>query len=263
MDRVERSGRRIAGEGGFAHRRQSRRRRATKAGPARGGADADCRSAPQRCAGGRARLVPGTGLEPASQLRRRIFVTLLLSKPAPRGAVRALDYAFAVVRTRFDRVNLRRPRLVSTPFPPQPPRLSRDLARRCLGASRARGFAEFEGFCTGRFRPGTQSFKSAMFTNFITPARAERILPPVGPSNALSPAAAARRVRAPDARWRSRRAVGTDAGWRSSPRLAYASTMRPARGATRGRAPGPSLPLRPNTVCDGRPRPCRHVCLPD
>ncbi len=26
-------------------------------------------------------LVPGTGLEPASQLRRRIFVTLLLSKP--------------------------------------------------------------------------------------------------------------------------------------------------------------------------------------
>lgn len=29
-------------------------------------------------------LVPGTGLEPASQLRRRIFVTLLLSKPASR-----------------------------------------------------------------------------------------------------------------------------------------------------------------------------------
>ncbi|ARK51323.1 hypothetical protein DF122_23515 [Burkholderia pseudomallei] len=109
MDRVERSGRRIAGEGGFAHRRQSSRRRATKAGLARGGADADCRSAPQRRACGRARLVPGTGLEPASQLRRRIFVTLLLSKPAPRGAVRALDYAFAVVRTRFDRVNLRRP----------------------------------------------------------------------------------------------------------------------------------------------------------
>ncbi|CAG9234638.1 hypothetical protein BVI434_960007 [Burkholderia vietnamiensis] len=38
-------------------------------------------------------------------------------------------------------------------------------------ASRIRGFAEFEGFCTGRFRPGTQSFKSAMFTNFITPAK--------------------------------------------------------------------------------------------
>lgn len=46
-------------------------------------------------------LVPGTGLEPASQLRRRIFVTLLLSKPAPCDAVRALDYAFAVVRTRL------------------------------------------------------------------------------------------------------------------------------------------------------------------
>lgn len=28
----------------------------------------------------------------------------------------------------------------------------------------------------------------------------------------------------------SERTVGTDAGWRSSPRLAYASTMRPARG---------------------------------
>ncbi|OXI62919.1 hypothetical protein CFB47_06595 [Burkholderia sp. AU27893] len=44
------------------------------------------------------------------------------------------------------------------------------MARRCLDA-RIRGFAEFEGFCTDRFRPGTQSFKSAMFTNFITPAR--------------------------------------------------------------------------------------------
>ena len=33
-----------------------------------------------------------------------------------------------------------------------------------------RGFTEFEGFCTDRFRPGTQSFKSAMFTNFITRA---------------------------------------------------------------------------------------------
>ncbi|CAG9266565.1 conserved hypothetical protein [Paraburkholderia caribensis] len=48
------------------------------------------------------------------------------------------------------------------------------LARRCLVAPREsrafRGFAEFEGFCTGRFRLGTQCFKSAMFTNFITPA---------------------------------------------------------------------------------------------
>ncbi|RQZ23477.1 hypothetical protein DIE14_25500 [Burkholderia sp. Bp9017] len=44
------------------------------------------------------------------------------------------------------------------------------MARRCLDA-RIRGFTEFEGFCTGRFRPGTQSFKSAMFTNFITPAK--------------------------------------------------------------------------------------------
>ena len=48
--------------------------------------------------------------------------------------------------------------------------MPRGLARRCLDA-RIRGFAEFEGFCTDRFRPGTQSFKSAMFTNFITPAR--------------------------------------------------------------------------------------------
>lgn len=58
------------------------------------------------------------------------------------------------------------PRLVSTPSS----RMPRGLARRCLDA-RIRGFAEFEGFCTDRFRPGTQSFKSAMFTNFITPAR--------------------------------------------------------------------------------------------
>ncbi|WP_156789224.1 MULTISPECIES: hypothetical protein [Burkholderia] len=47
-------------------------------------------------------LVPGTGLEPASRLRRRIFVTPLLSKPARRDAraVRALDYAFAIARMR-------------------------------------------------------------------------------------------------------------------------------------------------------------------
>ncbi|RQZ17332.1 hypothetical protein DIE15_12445 [Burkholderia sp. Bp9031] len=46
------------------------------------------------------------------------------------------------------------------------------MARRCLDAhAHIRGFAEFEGFCTDRFRPGTQSFKSAMFTNFITPAK--------------------------------------------------------------------------------------------
>lgn len=74
-------------------------------------------------------------------------------------------------------VTLGAPRLVSTPSPRAACALASGLARRCLGASRARGFAEFEGFCTGRFRPGTQSFKSAMFTNFITPARAERILP--------------------------------------------------------------------------------------
>lgn len=113
-------------------------------------------------------LVPGTGLEPASQLRRRIFVTLLLSKPASRArTVRALDYAFTVARGR-DRCPcaLGAPRLVSTPSS----RMPRGLARRCLDAH-IRGFAEFEGFCTDRFRPGTQSFKSAMFTNFITPAR--------------------------------------------------------------------------------------------
>lgn len=123
-------------------------------------------------------VVPGTGLEPASQLRRRIFVTLLLSKPAPRGAVRALDYAFAIAHEPCCRsCALGAPRLVSTPSPPPLLLPLRGLARRCLGASRARGFAEFEGFCTGRFRPGTQSFKSAMFTNFITPARADAILP--------------------------------------------------------------------------------------
>jgi hypothetical protein len=113
-------------------------------------------------------MVPGTGLEPASQLRRRIFVTLLLSKPASRvRTVRALDYAFAIAHGRACcPCALGAPRLVSTPSS----RMPRGLARRCLDA-RIRGFAEFEGFCTDRFRSGTQSFKSAMFTNFITPAR--------------------------------------------------------------------------------------------
>lgn len=89
------------------------------------------------------------------------------SRRRERDAVRALDYAFAVARGR-DRCPcaLGAPRLVSTPSSREP----RGLARRCLDA-RIRGFAEFEGFCTDRFRPGTQSFKSAMFTNFITPAR--------------------------------------------------------------------------------------------
>lgn len=79
-------------------------------------------------------MVPGTGLEPASQSRRRIFVTLLLSKPAPRGAVRALDYAFAVARERCCRsCALGAPRLVSTPSPPP---LSRPL-RAWLGVASA------------------------------------------------------------------------------------------------------------------------------
>ncbi|PLZ02551.1 hypothetical protein CY652_10595 [Burkholderia sp. WAC0059] len=51
--------------------------------------------------------------------------------------------------------------------------------RRSANASRgARGFAEFEGFCTGRFQSGTQFFKSAMFTNFITPAGRTRFYHP-------------------------------------------------------------------------------------
>lgn len=140
-------------------------------------------------------MVPGTGLEPASQLRRRIFVTLLLSKPASRArTVRALDYAFTVARGR-DRCPcaLGAPRLVSTPSS----RMPRGLARRCLDA-RIRGFAEFEGFCTDRFRPGTQSFKSAMFTNFITPARGRtrfyhclRMRSPYSPHRIATPAIAA------------------------------------------------------------------------
>ncbi|CAD9219893.1 hypothetical protein BCEN4_1560024 [Burkholderia cenocepacia] len=76
-------------------------------------------------------MVPGTGLEPASQLRRRIFVTLLLSKPASRArTVRALDYAFTVARGR-DRCPcaLGAPRLVSTPSSRVTARLGSALPR--------------------------------------------------------------------------------------------------------------------------------------
>lgn len=70
------------------------------------------------------------------------------------------------------RAALGAPRLVSTPSAPslarQPAWLGVASAPPAC-AARPRGFAEFEGFCTSRFQPGTQSLKSAMFTNFITP----------------------------------------------------------------------------------------------
>lgn len=117
------------------------------------------------------------------------------------------------------RVALGAPRLVSTPSAKRPgwaglifglgsalPRRNRFARYRYRKRRRARGFAEFEGFCTDRFRPGTQSLKSAMFTNFITragrtrfyhwsrraqrriagpthPPRANRATKPTGPSS--------------------------------------------------------------------------------
>ena len=124
-----------------------------------------------------AMLVPGTGLEPASQLRRRIFVTLLLSKPASSKRRRSCAGLCLHRRARAWSPPMRLRRPPSSLYTFLAAISPRGLARRCLDA-RIRGFAEFEGFCTDRFRPGTQSFKSAMFTNFITPAKGrDAILP--------------------------------------------------------------------------------------
>ena len=113
-------------------------------------------------------------------VKRRIFVTLRLSTPSAstrKANVRALDYAFAIAMRVLHAHRLRRPPsslYTFRAFRPASAGKKTGLARRCLVArvwARAfRGFAEFEGFCTGRFRLGTQCFKSAMFTNFITPA---------------------------------------------------------------------------------------------
>jgi len=113
-------------------------------------------------------------------VKRRIFVTLRLSTPSAstrKANVRALDYAFAIAMRVLHAHRLRRPPsslYTFRAFRPASAGKKTGLARRCLVArvwTRAfRGFAEFEGFCTGRFRLGTQCFKSAMFTNFITPA---------------------------------------------------------------------------------------------
>ena len=126
-------------------------------------------------------LVPGTGLEPAS--REAADFRHTASFDAGDGVnivVRALDYAFAIsAPTKQIRAcRIRRPPSSLYTFRETAVRLPcSGLARRCLGTiaalsrtSGARGFTEFEGFCTGRFRPGTQLLKSAMFTNFITRA---------------------------------------------------------------------------------------------
>lgn len=125
-------------------------------------------------------MVPGTGLEPAS--REAADFRHTASFDAGDGAtiaVRALDYAFAISANTntFVCAELGAPRLVSTPSAKRP--LGRVFGlgsalprrrRRAFAGTGARGFTEFEGFCTGRFRPGTQLLKSAMFTNFITRA---------------------------------------------------------------------------------------------
>lgn len=74
------------------------------------------------------------------------------------------------------------PRLVSTPSTRAPHSVRCEAWLGVASMHGIRGFTEFEGFCTGRFRPGTQLFKSAMSTNFITPARADGILPLVTPA---------------------------------------------------------------------------------
>lgn len=125
-------------------------------------------------------MVPGTGLEPAS--REAADFRHTASFDAGEGAklaVRALDYAFAIsaYTNAFARAALGAPRLVSTPSAKRPDGRVFGLGsalprrrRRTFADTGARGFTEFEGFYTGRFRPGTQLLKSAMFTNFITRA---------------------------------------------------------------------------------------------
>jgi len=116
-------------------------------------------------------------------VRRRIFVTLRLSTPALQ-----LSAASPFVRWTMPSPS-RGPSIVDAPRRIRRPPSSlytfrsacrSDTHRAWLGVASAtapneqvqhtRGFAEFEGFCTDRFQPGTQCFKSAMFTNFITRA---------------------------------------------------------------------------------------------
>ena len=127
-------------------------------------------------------MVPGTGLEPASREAADFRHTTSFDADAARYAQRR-SCAGLCLRHRDAHDHLARiaalgaPRLVSTPSAKQPcgiifglgsalPRLD---CRACAGTG-ARGFTEFEGFCTNRFRLGTQLLKSAMFTNFITRA---------------------------------------------------------------------------------------------
>jgi hypothetical protein len=143
-------------------------------------------------------MVRGTGLEPASceaaDFRHTASFDASHRRSArkgprcqgPRAEFRDCSCAGLCLRHNVDVAwkrstsRIRRPPSSLYTFPPGALRVRRAWLGVASGRADAhpRGFAEFEGFYSSRFRPGTQIFKSAMFTNFITPARADAILPP-------------------------------------------------------------------------------------
>ena len=110
-------------------------------------------------------------------VRRRIFITLRLSTPTSNKTPSTLttlhqNRSCAGLCLHHCATRCRCPPSSLYTFLPQD-RLEATSLQAWLGvasAQCARGFAEFEGFYSDRFRSGTQLFKSAMFTNFITPA---------------------------------------------------------------------------------------------
>jgi len=126
--------------------------------------------------------VPGTGLEPASREAADFRHTASFDV-AETSASAFVRWTMPSPSRRMSLAHTRRIRR-----PPSSLYTFREMAVRdgpdfrawlgvasacssCLRSNKgARGFAEFEGFCTDRFRPGTQLLKSAMFTNFITRA---------------------------------------------------------------------------------------------
>lgn len=119
-------------------------------------------------------------------VKRRIFITLNLSKPAIRRLpfVRWTMPSPLHATRAFRAASGRRPPSSLYTFQKRPLRPVSGLARRCLGckgsrerfasAWGARGFTEFEGFCTGRFRLGHSIFLSPLCLPISSPGQGGR-----------------------------------------------------------------------------------------